>query len=303
MTKNFQSVVLGWAGLALLGLSVAANGVPITEYFNGYGTLQTRFDNLPPPNGGTGWAGDYSGYSGGNPLDRPYYLPGTNLNPTVTGYSSPQNLAGSNDGAAGLANQITWARRPTGPLTGTIWISAAFRVGTGNRGLAMSFDSNAQAGTVPNYVWLCSSVWDGAAWPTGGPAQQFSYDGGVTYIPATTFNFAGNSEHLLVARIIINDNGTNDRLTVWTHPGDVSSFAALGAPNFDQATADAFGTSLDYFWFYCETTGVPYPAIDSIRISDDANLAFGFVTTGMVPEPATLTLLTLAGLALLRRRK
>jgi len=302
MAKNFQSVVLGWAGLALLGLSVAANGVEISEYFNDYGSTQTQFFNLPTPNGGTGWASNYNAYNGGDPNDWTDYVPGDSVTPAVTGYSAPQNLTGATNGTARHGQWGSWySYRATGLLTGTVWVSSAFRVGTDNNQTSVEFslDSNSSSST-NNGVLLRNSVADSVPWR----AQGFTYNGTTTWIPNSTYNFAKGAVSLLVARIIIDETGNNDRLTVWTHPGDVSSIAALGTPDFDQATADVFGTSFDYFGFKVQSGTIEgsNPAIDSIRISNDGNLAFGFVTTGMVPEPATLSLLALGGLALLRRR-
>ena len=256
------------AGAALLIAAAAARGADITEYFNGYGASQVNGLTL---NGGTGWASAYTYSGGGDPNATFDYVPNIQVNPTVTGYASTGNLSGSTNGAAGKGGVACQGARQLGALTGTIWMSAAYRLdGWANQYVSFWLDQNSESPA--NQVLIrCNST--GGSWVT----ENISYSG-VGYTDDSYKLGAG--DYLMVMRVIINDNGSNDRLTVWTHPANVSSVAALGTPDFDMNTADAFGTALDWFGFNANSGGTGN-YIDSVRISNAA-YGFTFVTTGEV---------------------
>jgi MYXO-CTERM domain-containing protein len=105
--------------------------------------------------------------------------------------------------------------------------------------------------------------------------------------------------HLVLLKLEMNEgngSGGNDFVSVWVNPATVTSEAAAGAPDFTFWDYSLFGST----------------AIDSLVVGKNSLATFftydepRFGTTwedvAPVPEPATLTLLALGALPLLRRR-
>ncbi len=103
--------------------------------------------------------------------------------------------------------------------------------------------------------------------------------------------------NLVLFRIIIDADGTNDDVTIWTNP-DVTDLASE-TPAIAKATVDFVGSSITGLTVQSWGTG-NVGAIDMITLSDGPNAYFD--VTG-VPEPATMLLLGLGGLTLVRRRR
>lgn len=268
MKNDTRSRVRAVMGSVVLGMAIHAGGADLTEYFNGYGASQVNGIGL---NGGTGWASAYTYLGSGDPNSAFDYVPNIQVSPTVTGYASTGNVIGSTNGAAGKGGTETQAARQTGALTGTIWISAAYRLdGAANQFVRFWLDAN--SASPANHILIrCNST--GGSWVT----ENITY-GGTVYTDDSYKLLAG--DRLVIIRVVINENGSNDRLTVWTRPADVSSVAALGTPDFDMNTVDAFGDALNWFGFNANSGGTGN-YIDSIRISNEA-YGFTFVTTGEV---------------------
>ncbi len=273
-------------GVGLAVFPAVASAAYISEYFD-YGDTQVNLDGL---GGGFGWGGDWvrtAGYGGAG--DYTKYIPSTNLSSVTPGYENLDNVGGSAGGASRL-NRTTW--RSTGGLDGTIWLSLLLRFNAGfDQGHSVvSFNPTlSDESAVPNRF----SVRPGNS---GNTPQNFTYDGVTTTVPSSTFNFVTNQTYLMMVRIVVDETGANDRLDIWTHVGNATSIAALGTPDFSQADADVFGSSLNTFGIVVRDT-----RIDAIRISNAAN-AFSFATTGVIPEPATGLLLALGFGVAVRRR-
>ena len=278
-------------GLSLSVSSLAgATGSYISEYFD-YGDTIVNLDGL---GGGSGWAGDWQRTSTwGIESDYTKYQPSTNLSSAVNGYENSGNVGGSAGGATRV-DRTTW--RSTGALDGTIWISFLLRFNQGfdNGHSAISFNpTHSNTGNAANMF----SVRPGNS---GNTPQNFKYNGESSTVGSDIFNFSTNQTYLMMVRIVIDEDGDNDRLDIWTHVADASSITALGTPDFSRADADAFGSSLTSFGVAIRDT-----RIDAIRISNAEN-GFDFVTTGVIPEPGTSALLmggAVFMVLLLRRRR
>jgi hypothetical protein len=279
------------AAAAVLGLTACtAEGALISEYFN-YGDTTTALygastgaDGL---NGGSGWASGWRRPGDGGASDYPDYIAGANLTVTKTGYSNEGNL--STGGLLGQAANMTRSdrhvHRLVNAMDGTIWMSALVRFVENSRPVTFGFDGAVNSPL--NRV----QVHNNTMTPTYNSVTQTGAASGI----------GQNNTALVVFRITVDADGDFDRIEGWSNPSDVSSIASLGTPTINTgATADVFGSSITVFSFAAARNSTDGSRIDAIRISDETN-AFQFVMTG-VPEPATTSLLGVAGLALLRRR-
>lgn len=284
--------------LALLSFSPVRAQTYISEYFNGYGESDIKLETVAA-GGGTGWQGNWTRPSGGTAASYSNYMAGAIVAPVLTGYSSAGNLTGSGNGTAGgssITSSLYNTHRATGPLTGEIWISVAYRVNGFSDGGATTliFDSNAFA--APNSITLFNS-------PNAANQGSFVYNSSGTSLDRNLFNPANGVDYLLLARIDMNYNESgHDRLSIWLTMTDVTSLATIGSAFFVGEGADVFGESFGFIGLNVRGDS----RLDAIRISDAPD-AFHFVTTGTaIPEPSTYAIITsfvVMGVVLWRRRR
>jgi len=303
MNQMVRVAIVALAVGALAGAQ-PADGAEISECFNDYGTslvaitpsfLPSTAGNL---NGGTGWAGPWQCQNYGAITDYEDYLPGSNLTSSVTGYANTGNESDSDDGSAkdlGGGSRLDRASfRPTGGLSGTVWISFLWQSDDtfDNTDVNLFLDSTVGNGG-------SNSINLGRLINSSNPGVRLVYDGSETSSGEST---ATSGSNLAIIRVVLDHTGSQDSVELWSTPSDVSTIAAMGSADLTGDGNDVFGTSLDYVGFAISGEA-DLPRFDALRISNDANGGFTFVTTGVVPEPATMALLALGGLALIRRRR
>ena len=139
----------------------------------------------------------------------------------------------------------------------------------------------------PTAIVYCYPV--GAGWQTGGNIIT----GGV----AGSGVYAADLTHRMVARIDFDKGGVNDELTVWVNPT-----AESDTPEWVHHSQDMGSTlnGLTAVIFGRDMYGVPGVAWDNLNLTT----TFAEARDGtMVPEPATMVVLALGALALLRKRR
>ncbi|NLF38028.1 PEP-CTERM sorting domain-containing protein [bacterium] len=317
MKSTFVVTILAAMVLAFAAPSRAAL---INDYFE-YGSVQTDLVGLATADT-TGWGAAGWSLAAG---ETPQYVPGGFL-PFVStngaGVAYGEDVAYSNWYAGGQALgflapsafvyrcAVTRALNP--PLSGTTWISLIVTsswidaVGdpfTKNVGLLeVNGDSNDSFG-----VMSCGVD------PANSTYRWYVSENGVV----TSNNVPYNRRIivLVVAKLETDYSGANDRLTLWTlNRGDGlpsgRTVADLGTPRFAGAgDQDIWGSSLSSIGLYLKSHNATGRNImvHSLRIShggisDDSHVA-EVLSGEVVPEPAALGLLGIAGVAALARRK
>ena len=251
-------------------------------------------DNAPLLNtgGGSGFTGNWGATTGVNAsTSRIKYDADLNLSYSGGGYAIAQTGTGL---AYGDFDQFRGINRPSDPdVGGTVWFSILVQSVSATYHAGIQFNSHAD---LPY---------------TGFDYTRGSFDAGirtnqleVRYNGVTTSDLAplsAGQTHLLLGRIIFQDNGVNDRLDLWADPADVQ---ALGTPLFSAANGD-LGTQLFLPGVFAYgAANSPSARLDALRISDgNGNAATAyFEVTGVVPEPGTLALGLLGACLLARRR-
>lgn len=269
-------------GTAAAFAATAARAASMADYFNGYGTKQDDLHALTPSRG-SGWGGDWTRPLGGTITSYSDFLPGEQVNPQIPGYSTAGNANGPADGAVGeAANTHNYnLYRGTSELDGTIWISAAYCFnGFGNyANVTFFFDDTTREGANAIRIWNNGTE--------RNPGKTFSYASTVSQIEESP----AEGPNVLVAKIEMNiDGGANDRVTIWTSAGDLSSELALGTPDFMAEDGDVFGPTFDNFGIFARSS-----RIDSVRVSNDP-VAFRFVASGSaeIPPQEALSILAIA---------
>ena len=290
--------------LVLLAMALArpAAAASMSEYFNGYGDTSVLLANnthsVDGLNGGTGWATGWRRGNGGSAPDYDVYRPGLALTSSTSGYSNAGNLTGATDGVAGATGLLLnrYSYRGTSALTGTVWISFLYQADETNRGVQLALDTTDFGNTVPNRIRLNSQAGSGLNNRAG-----LYYNGTTTWSASA---FALSTTHLVVARVILDASGSNDQIDLWVAPPSVTSVAAMGPATVSAAaTADIFGSALNYVSINIEESGAVGQYIDALRVSNEAgDLGFNYVITGIIPEPGVLALLALGGALILPRR-
>lgn len=270
-----------------LGLASQAGAAMVTEYFNGYGTLQ---GDLAGKNGGSGWTAAWAGDV------IPDYVPladnaAYNLSYSAPGYSNLGNGSSPSDGLAmigssGNAGNVATRTFRTGGTTadtgldGTVWMSCLVNSGTNSTSDMLLWIDRPDVSNSFVAIRDLSARMRYAAVDSTGTANEYAI--------STTY--------LLLAKVIINVSGTNDSLEMWINPNLAGGEAGLGAPRFAASNQNAYGNAISGVGVSFEGFG----KLDSIRISNGA-AGFGDVT--MVPEPGLLGVAAMAGCGLVLRRR
>ncbi len=267
----------------------------LVENFN-YGPAANRID-LPSTTTG-GWAEpwgpgiDY--LSNKVALDvAPNYGTGFQLTYDAPGYVNAQPSGQLISGGAGADSTgptyaaVVSGRGIRGGMEGTIWISALARLdGTDEGQDVLLWLDRTAAGNGVNagdaFIGLRKSGY-----------IQLRHSGNVNLFEASDTTYAAGEVHLLLARLVLNADGTADELSFWINP----NLHDLGAPNLFASGGDFFGDTLEGIGLSLGSAG---GAIDAIRIS---NAPDGFLAVTGVPEPAGTGVLALASIVLTRRRR
>lgn len=289
----------------MVTLLVAAGGARaafVTEYFNNYGTGSGSNSNssddvdIAGLNGGSGWSGAWTGSNGPEyySSSSPY---GNSLTFGATGYDNSANettagqdgLARRQQGGGGNTNGAI-AYRPFAGMTGTVWVSALVAGNSTTPEMILWLDEPGDVAGNRDYIGIrYINV-------TNGIRAAVMTNGTVDVSNSTSFS--GTMTYLIIAKIGMNVAGGNDRLDFWakTSSSDVSNEALLGTPLYSKSGGDFFGATFDGVGMSFNING---SRMDAIRVSNDTN-AFSQVVG--VPEPASLALIGVGALALLRRR-
>jgi hypothetical protein len=119
-------------------------------------------------------------------------------------------------------------------------------------------------------------------------------------------SYAAGTPLFVVAKLVVNASGTDDALTVYLNPTDVSSEAQAAATGTTQTfTTDALATTADinktaFEVFSVNNTGITQKSV----LADEVHFGTTFADTigTIVPEPGSAGLLAACGAGLLARR-
>lgn len=275
------------AGMLLIPLAPAARATLVTADFN---------DNTPGQlqgqSGGSGFATSsvWAGATG------PAVVSGDLTAPASTHYAiaqtsgTAQSLQSANTVTSGAGQDN---RAPAATLAGTVWFSFLVNPASSNARGGIGFNTTGATSTDPRILAVGTTLYVGYGSSSTTPVG-----------PITVANqFTVGQTSLVVGRIIINDNGTNDRISVWVNP-DVTALASASPPTpaVDTATLNQFDNGLTQLTLssYTGSSGTAAGVVDAVRVSDNPTAQTD--VTG-VPEPASCGLIALAGALLLPRRR
>ena len=285
---------IGVAAVAAIGIGLLAaapaQAAFVAEYFNDLGSSDVELDGI---GSGFGWDGNWTAdpNNPNAPDEGEGYRAGDQLGYTAAGYSNLGNESDSSDGLvsydSGGGADVSM-RSLDSPLSGTIWVSFLANPATQDDAEVWVY-FNAFTGDRSNRVGVVSNT-----------DASVGVDGTNTKNDETVV--AGETS-LMLAKIVLNGAGNNDEVSLWANP-DLSGGEG-GLPS-----ADVFvdGQDMGFSQIYLISIGLRRGGgggsqLDALRISDDPTAGFGFVTTGVIPEPATLALLGLGGAVMLSGRK
>jgi hypothetical protein len=306
------SVVLAAASLAQAAV-IAADSYPIgANPAAGEYVINTSLGNAPAGLVTTGFVtGPYSGGSGTS-----------NFITTDTG------LANSVAQATAATGKVNWisapidanvrsrARNLTQPVASsdTYWISHLVNRGdipqAGGNGFVLTGFGNATvpaagatSGTLAGL--FVGFAQDGVAGNFGNlvirhraAASNTSAD--IKVLDGATTNTFGTTYHVVMKLDVNVGGGSGDQLTWWLNPADGSSEAALNATSAATGTAASFALAVPGDFVRLNYTAFQW---NGSAFFDEPRLASSLAGLALVPEPASLSLLALGGMAMLRRRR
>jgi hypothetical protein len=275
------------AGILLIPFASAARATLVRADFN-----DNTAGQLQGQGGGSGFAASstWAGATG------PAVVAGDLTAPASTHYALAQTAGTAQSLQA--ASTVTASagqdnRAPAATLAGTVWFSFLVDPASSNARGGIGFNTTGATSADPRVLSVGTTLYVGYGGATTTPPG-----------PITVSNqFTVGQTSLVVGRIIINDNGSNDRISVWVNP-DVTALASASPPTpaVDTATLDQFGTGLSQVTVssYTGTSGTASGIVDAVRLSDSPTAQTD--VTG-VPEPAAAGAFALSALGLLPRRR
>jgi hypothetical protein len=265
----------------------------LREDFN-YGPDASRIDVVSYTHGGwsEAWGGARDYLSKAVVLDNaPAYGIGEQLHYEAPGYDNSAAVGRLVSGGAGTAEGPTYSadvsgRGIRGGLGGTVWISALARIDS------LGADQDALLWLDRDSTGNVDNSGDAFIGLRKGGIIQLRIGGTNNVFEASNTIYAAGQTHLLLARIGMDEQGKQDTISFWIDP----DLMDLGAANLVASAGDWFGSRFDGIGL---SIGAGGGAIDAIRIS---NVPDGFLQVTRVPEPGSMGLMALAGVAWLGRR-
>ncbi len=269
--KTSQVVLCGMVACGLFAGIQSAQANTVTENFDyADGDISTSH------NGGTGWAGAYRKYDGGDGV--------TESKIEIVSNQLYFNNAGTNSGTTSIYRDIA------SPFSsGTVYASVRLNDLNDDQrywGLKLYTSGNTEKMLIGQ----------------GSGRENWTIDGITTNGTSESVlesSVDSNASALLLVKLEIGAyDGTNDLITFWVNP-DLNSAEnvndSVGGSSFVGVTPGDVGTIRIIGGGYSSTYGVPEFDMDDIRISDESPFA--------IPEPATLGLLGLFGAGLIAARR
>jgi len=298
-----KRITVMFTAVALSAFTLSSHGL-ITEYANNYGTVD--IDPIDGLNGGTGWTGAWVNAKGNNG-HRFEFDTSLNLMYGGAGYSNTGNETDADDGAFDRTNNSPFYTREFASTSApSIWMSALIR---GERGDGRSQPRVGLVGDLGDFEAGFTDDAPGSD-VAGSENRGFLFvDGSAGDVTDTSIIY-DTGVHLVLAQLLLNGAGA-DTVNVWIDP-DLSTVGTLGVAGLGtpELTGMAeIGSQVSAVQILGEQTDAD---IDAIRISDSVNGLLEVLSGEVVPvqepaapavpEPASIALLGLGGLALLRRR-